>query len=138
MIVQRSLRRVVFDPIVYACGYGESAQKAGKRIPASVMALAGLSTFIFSGLMHEWMIVCMTMGSTYEQLAYFSIHGLLVLIEIVVLKAVKGSTGIDIGKVIPWSVQVLWTMLVGVIFAPLFHNPYIRGNLYAKMMTMPF
>ncbi|KAJ3345596.1 hypothetical protein HDU91_007300 [Kappamyces sp. JEL0680] len=138
LIVQRGLRRIVFDPVVYACGYGHDVQKTGKKIPASVMALAGFATFAFSGLMHEWMIYAMTLGSTYEQMAYFCLQGVLALLEIIVLRTVKAATGIDIGKVVPWPFQVLYTILIGLVFAPLFHNPFIRENLFAKMATPPF
>jgi len=133
VIVQRGLRRVVFDPVVYAFGYGDGK----RRIPASLFALAGFATFVFSGIMHEWMILAMTSTpTTWEQQVFFTLQGVIVLAEIIVQKTVKGVTGIDLGKVVPYPVQVLYALTVGVAFNPLFHNPLIREGIYFKFLSI--
>jgi hypothetical protein len=128
LIVQRGLKRVVFDPTLSLLGI-----KAGRKAPASYLALASLMTFIVSGLMHEWTILINCVQPTrYEQLLYFTLHGFITITEVTIRKIIRQYAGVDLTKTIPYPVQLLYTHLVLMITAPLFQNPYIREGFFLK------
>jgi hypothetical protein len=131
--VQRGLRRIVFDPIVYAFGYTTSS----KRISSLVMLIAAISTFAFSGLFHQWIIFCLCSNPSWEQMLFFMIHGFVGLIEIVVQKLVKSIIGFDLRKIIPKSVAILYTLSVLIITGPLFNGPWIREGIFHRLYVWP-
>jgi hypothetical protein len=132
MIVQRGLRRIVFDPVMSMLGV-RYPLKPGTKIAFWKLMLAGFATFAFSGLMHEWtMVAIMERRTTWEQFWFFTIHGIISILETVVRKAVLQTTGIDLTKTIPYPLQVLYAQMVMITTGPLFLNPYIREKIYFK------
>jgi hypothetical protein len=132
MIVQRGLRRIVFDPVMNMLGV-HYPLKPGFQIPFWKLMIAGFATFAFSGLMHEWtMVAIMERRTTWEQFWFFTIHGVISILETIVRKVVLKSTGIDLAKSIPYPIQVLYAQMVMITTGPLFLNPYIREKIYFK------
>jgi hypothetical protein len=130
LIVQRGLKRVVFDPTLVLLGH---EIKKAKRFPASHLAFASLMTFVVSGIMHEWTIwINCVQPSRYEQLLYFTMHGFITILEVTIRKLTLRSTGVDLAKVIPYPIQLLYTHLVLMTTSPLFMNPYIREGFFLK------
>jgi hypothetical protein len=130
MIVQRGLRRILFDPIMklFAIHY---PLKSGEKVANWILILAVFSTFLFSALMHEWtMVAIMARPTTWEQFSFFVLHGILSISENVARKFVYNLTGIDLTKWIPHSIQVIYAQIIMVWTAPLFINPYIREKIY--------
>jgi D-alanyl-lipoteichoic acid acyltransferase DltB (MBOAT superfamily) len=132
LIVQRCLRRIVFDPVMGLFGIRYPLKK-GQKVANWKLLLAVFSTFLFSALMHEWtMVAIMERSTTWEQMSFFILHGVLAIVESIARKVVLNITGIDLSKSIPHFVQVLYAQVVMVWTAPLFLNPYIREQLYFK------
>ncbi|KAI8902212.1 hypothetical protein BC833DRAFT_645476 [Globomyces pollinis-pini] len=131
LIVQTSLRRAVFIPVLRI--FGHSPDNSKNRIPAWLLMVASLSTFVFSALMHEWLIylVC-DLPTTWEQMVFFSFHGLICLVEVVGRKSVKKLTGVDLAYSIPNFIQVIYATSVLVFFSPWFLNPFIREHTLLK------
>jgi hypothetical protein len=98
VLVQRALRRAVFDPVLKFFGYPAYR----KPVPYIYLVIAGLSTFLFSGLIHEWITYVITTKAIYmEQLTFFVLQGLLANLEIIIVKFFRDTFGINLGKVVP-------------------------------------
>ena len=129
LIVQRALRSIVFEPTLAAFGY------KNKKPTVGVAMIAGVATFAFSGLMHEWIIKSLCIrATTWEQMLFFTLQGFIVLAEVIVEKSFKMITGFALKKVVPWPVQIMYTMAVCTIFAPLFHNIFILDGTYYRFL----
>jgi hypothetical protein len=132
LIVQRGLKRVVFDPTLLLLGHQLPIRK-GKRISPIHLAFASLMTFVVSGIMHEWTIwINCVQPSRYEQLIYFTMHGFITILEVTFRKLVSAYTGVDLTKAIPYPIQLLYTHIVLMTTSPLFMNPYIREGFFLK------
>jgi hypothetical protein len=91
--------------------------------------IAGLVTFLVSGILHEWIIyIALDSPTCYEQLMFFCIQAIVISYEVIVQKGVRRLTGIDLANSIPYPVSV--TSMVITFFAPLFMNPLIRERLF--------
>jgi hypothetical protein len=131
VIVQRGFKAALFEPTLKLLG---NDLKKGQRIPHIHLAVAGMVTFVFSSLVHEWtLLILLDKHSTREQMCFFIIHGLWTIMEVSIRKAVVKYLKVDLSLVIPRPIQVLYTHLVLMITGPLFMNPYIRENLYFKV-----
>jgi Membrane bound O-acyl transferase family len=133
LIVQRGLRRIIFDPIIFVFGYGNASGK----VPSGVLLTAAICTFAFSGLFHQWIIYCLCKTPSWEQMIFFMIHGIVGMIEIIVLKIVKSSTGIHLGKIIPKPIAIIYTLSVLIITCPLFNGPWIREGIFERLYSWP-
>ena len=129
LLVQRGLRRIIFDPVLSLSGYDGTS----KKVPSGVMVIAAMSTFAFSGLFHQWIIYCLSPNPSWEQMAFFMIQGVIGMIEIVVLKVIKTHTGIYLGKVVPKPVAIAYTLFVLVITGPLFNAPWVRDGIFQRI-----
>jgi hypothetical protein len=131
LIVQRGFKVALFEPTLRLLGH-DSLQD--RHIPHHHLAIAGMATFIFSSLMHEWtLFVMFDQSSTREQMCFFILHGLWTIGEVSVRKLCTKYLKIDLSLVIPKPIQILYTHAVLMISGPLFMNPYIRENLYFKV-----
>jgi hypothetical protein len=77
------LRVLIFDPtITFIFGHTVPMPK-GKRIPALHTMLVRFATFLFSGLMHEWLIFLICDGPMLnnQQLLYFIVTGMMSISE---------------------------------------------------------
>ncbi|KAI8904384.1 hypothetical protein EDD86DRAFT_249751 [Gorgonomyces haynaldii] len=123
-VIQRCLKRVAFDPIMSFSGY------KGKRAPMWITMLAAFSTFFVSACMHEWMIYIMTSyPSTWEQFFFFTLHGVMSIIETTIATSIQKATGFRILDDTPYP--ILW--VYSTIVTPFFFNPFIRDGSFINL-----
>ncbi|KAJ3258445.1 hypothetical protein HK103_003567 [Boothiomyces macroporosus] len=122
------LRRICFEPVVAYFGY-----KPNQKIPPTVLMIGAFSTFVYSALMHEWLLFAMTDNWSYgEHFMFFTLHGVISTLEVVIRKFIIKTFGIDLAKVVPKPLQIIYANTVLMLLAPLFLNPYIRDRVYLK------
>jgi hypothetical protein len=131
LIVQGSLRRIVFDPTMrYIFGH-HLPLSAKSRVKPYQTVFAGLMTFLFSALMHEWMIwCCFETASNGEQLVFFLFHGILSIAEVILKRILHKTTGFNWNKQVPWIIQWIGTQSMIAFIAPFFFNHFIREKTY--------
>jgi hypothetical protein len=90
-------------------------------------SVAALSTFAFSGLLHEYYAYC-SFGRriTGENMAYFLVHGLLTTIQVQLLSRWLSRMGWES----PALLKVVLTTSVLVLTMPLFLGPHLRTGFY--------
>lgn len=98
------------------------------QIDALALACAVLSVFVVSGLMHEYIALVILDKTRYifgEQLLFFSLHGLAVVIEKFVLTSLVPSS-LPGKKILGWA----YTLAFGMATYPLFSNTYTKLEIW--------
>ena len=127
-VIQRCLKRIAFEPIMTLF----SRKNAKSR--QLVTMLAVFSTFLLSGLMHEWLILVMTdRPTTWEQLTFFITQGVVTVLEYLLIEFIRFITGKDILKTVPWYFLALYQNLVMMLTLPLFFNPLVRERTFLDL-----
>lgn len=127
LIVQRGLRKLAFQPVLYLLGHRFPLG----RVPKLHLAIASLATFLLSAIIHEWIIlVLLDNPTTWEQFAFFMLHGIITIFEVTFQSFLKGI--IDFNH-IPRPIKVLYTQFVLLLTGALFMNPFIREQSYFKI-----
>jgi hypothetical protein len=128
LIVKRGFKSSIFEPTLMLLGHH---RPFSKNVPHLHLVIAGLMTFLFSGLLHEWtLLVMLDRDSAMEQFLFVIVHGIWTVIEVAVRKLVLRWSGIDLALTIPTEVQIIYTHSFLFLTSPLFMNPYIREELY--------
>ncbi|KAJ2996316.1 hypothetical protein HDV02_006637 [Globomyces sp. JEL0801] len=132
LIIQTSLRRAVFNPVIKMFGYDSNLST--RTFPAWLLILASFSTFVFSAIMHEWFVfILCDLPTTGEQLVFFTLHGIICILEVVGRKAVQKTIGVDIASIIPTWLQIIYATSIVVFTSPWFLNPLVRENVLLKI-----
>ncbi|KAL2916586.1 hypothetical protein HK105_204019 [Polyrhizophydium stewartii] len=143
MLVKQTLHRLTFEPTMKFLSLfsGPRNRDSSKdvRPPAWHAAVAAFNAFIFSGLMHEWLIFAlMDIPTTGEQMVFFLIHGVVTVGQVVVVLGIprkwKLRSAIDN---MPLPVAMLITDILMIWFAPFFLNPYVRSEFLTKISRLP-
>ncbi|CAF3327730.1 unnamed protein product [Rotaria sp. Silwood1] len=87
----------------------------------------GLFAFFLSGFLHEYTFWFVSSTWSGKNMIFFSLHGLLVLLEITMKMPVKPNT--FKGKLLGW----MWTIGILLITAPLFFDPFIEAGIFSAM-----
>lgn len=109
-----------FYEIVFSMISGDSNHATRRQ-----KTLAAMATFLFSGVLHEYLILT-TFGPNYVgyNLLYFLIHGLLTTLETLFLNGM-------LRKLSPlWRIACMH--LVALVLIPLFSFPYLANDFYIK------
>lgn len=127
LIVQRGLRRSVFDPVLLLFGHSKDS-----KIPKLHLAVAGLVTFMVSSLVHEWtLLILLDHPTTYEQMSFFILHGFITTGEVAFQHLLR-ALGLDLKK-IPTILKIMYAQTVLVLTGGLFLNPFIRDKTYFRI-----
>lgn len=119
-------------------GHSKPFESKSKKIPNSQISIAAFATFVYSALMHEWLIYAfIDVPSCGEQMLFFTLQGVMTILEVLVHKAVLSTTGIDLSKSVPWILQVCYTISWFLLTGPLFLNPYIRDKVFYRHFMVP-
>lgn len=105
-------------------------KESARPRPSMIAGLtAAMATFIFSGLLHEYMSYCtFNHELTWQNTRYFLVQGILTTIQVTLLTPWLNKSLIKT----PWFVKILATHLVMLILMPLFMSPYVRHEFYAR------
>ncbi|KAL6975238.1 hypothetical protein U1Q18_024033 [Sarracenia purpurea var. burkii] len=122
LLVSNTLRHTVYKPV-----RSVSAAHIGRRWAALTAVMA---SFVVSGLMHELLFYYVTRVSpTWEMTGFFVLHGVCVVAEMGVKRAVSGRWRL------PWVVS--WPLTVGFVVATsfwLFFPPLTRSGADVKVI----
>ncbi|KAI8897067.1 hypothetical protein BC833DRAFT_621591 [Globomyces pollinis-pini] len=131
LLIHHSLRQSIFLPTLRVFGYAKPSSK--EKVPLWCLMFGSLMTFAFSGLMHEWLIfVIFDTPSCGEQQVFFTLQGILCIMEVVVDNFILTYFKINLSDSIPKPFQILYTTIIITLTGPLFMNPYIREGIYFK------
>ena len=84
--------------------------------------------------MHEWMVwACFSESTKYEQLIFFTLHGVLAILEVTFKRLLRSSTGFDYNKRVPWILQLLGTQVLLAFISPFFLNQMVREQTYFRL-----
>ncbi|CAF2359375.1 unnamed protein product [Rotaria sp. Silwood2] len=89
--------------------------------------IKGLFAFVLSGFLHEYTLWFASSKWSGKTMIFFSLHGVLVLLEITMKLPVKPNT--FQGKLLGW----MWTIGILLITAPLFFDPFIEAGVFSAM-----
>ena len=96
--------------------------------------------FLVSGLMHEWIIACISPSrTTFEQFNFFLIHGIITISQVLLEKFLKNLFGHNPFSKIPSFICVPVTWILFLMTTPFFVNPWIRDDIInrIRMHTVP-
>lgn len=129
-VIQQCLKRVAFEPVLSIFKtHGKS-----KKHKKSVLAIAAFTTFVVSALLHEWIIYMLIREpTTLEQFTFFTLHGVMSIIETVVVDYVDLKFGVNLLNDLPYPILFLYCNFLNILVAPLFFNPFIRGGMYYRL-----
>ena len=92
-----------------------------------------------SGLVHEWMMVCLTEApSAYEQFIFFTVHGLITVCQVLVEKSAKKIFGWNPVSKVPSVICIPTTWIIFLMTSSFFAGPWIRGDILnnARLLTI--
>lgn len=142
LIVTNILRPSVYDPVLYFCWnthiklynffYGkDQLTEVGGKIPLWARAVAVLSVFVVSGLMHELIFYCMTeTKASWEVTSFFVLHGLCLASEIGLRRRL--SPYITVPKFIAIPVTLIFIYITALW---LFFPPITRSGTDVKVIA---
>ena len=132
--VKTSLKNAAFIPTM------KFLKNSTGKPPSWHMVAASFSSFLLSAVIHEWLILALCNTPTYfEHLAFFLLHGLLTVLEVMMRKATRNIFGVDPYKCIPSHVIQIGTWFVMIWTANLFTAPLIRdGALVGSKFPIMF
>lgn len=122
--------RPLFDALVSAptdtCTKGAPGRERARVV-------ASLATFFVSGVMHEFIIFCLTGVVSLEMVAFFSLHGALVVAESAAARILAAATGGPVWLRVPIVVRRFATVSLIVVTGHwLFFEPMVRHAIDAK------
>ncbi|CAF2066277.1 unnamed protein product [Rotaria magnacalcarata] len=91
--------------------------------------IKSLFAYVLSGCLHEYLIWFISGKWSGKSMIFFSIHGLLVLLEIKMKLPIRSNT--FQGKLTGW----IWTIGIMFITSPLFFDPFIEAGLFSAMKS---
>lgn len=121
---QSVLRRAVYDRVM-------------DHLPfrTTINSYIGIvSTFLFSGLLHDWLMYAHLGHTSFEQTGFFVLHGVLILLEGMVVNTVYRLTGYHILKHTYPPLLTLYTITVILWTSPLMMNPYMKAKVLTKLL----
>lgn len=132
--VKESLKNAAFIPIMLLLKKQTPGGDSPKfRPPSWHMAIASLSAFLLSALMHEWLVIALCDSPTrFEQFSFFMLHGFLSMTEVLFRKYIKRSFGMDPFKAVPSLLINIMTWAIMVYTANLFTAPFLRDSTLFK------
>lgn len=108
-------------------------RKALFEAPTAIRVVASLVTFFVSGVMHELVILCLTGEITGEMTLFFTLHGVMLVVESAMATTIKRTTGVPFWLKIPIVLRRLAT--VSLVLATghwLFMEPMVRSAVDVK------
>lgn len=105
------------------------------QIDTLALACAVLSVFVVSGLMHEYVALAALNETRYvpgEQLLFFSLHGLAVVIERFLLVSLVPSS-LPGKAILGWA----YTVAFGMATFPLFFNTFAKLEIWTALSYRP-
>lgn len=123
-----TLRDAVYLPLV------DALRKPHHAVPPPHARLVAiLATFIVSGIMHEFILYCLTGAVSLEMIAFFSLHGVLVVAEGAAGASLTALTGQPVWRRVPLVIRRLATVSLIVSTGHwLFFEPMVRHAIDAK------
>ncbi|KAI8913657.1 hypothetical protein EDD86DRAFT_245270 [Gorgonomyces haynaldii] len=105
-------------------------------VPIFGKLLSTLFVFLFSGVLHDYTVYLFQGHTDWEQVAFFVLHAVLMIVEVIVFKLFKLVVGASLHRVVPkpiLTVGVLWLIL---ITSPLFLNSYLRNHVFDDIFSI--
>ncbi|KAI8892807.1 hypothetical protein BC833DRAFT_610613 [Globomyces pollinis-pini] len=128
---QTFLKRLAYDIVLKFFGYTKESKK---KPPKSIKLLGFIGTFFLSGILHEYLLLVMGFETHLEQLGFFMLHSMLVILEGLVVDFIYNITGYHLIRDSPWIVKVVYTNLVLLYTSPLMFNAYLTGGMYTELV----
>ncbi|KAJ1923528.1 hypothetical protein IWQ60_005828 [Tieghemiomyces parasiticus] len=137
-----------FHVVVFLPVYRRLAGLVNRSV---AMTVAALTVFLFSALMHEYVLICIAGRSNAEELAFFVVHGLLTCGQVLAQQTLQRYA---VGTLFPPSVRQAWAWfnrtpvatLACIILniylllwtGPLFLHPYLRNGFHVFLAPLYF
>lgn len=130
LIVTRIFRPSVYDPVLYLCCYihiklckkiyeKNQPKEVGGKSPLWARAVAVLSVFVVSGLMHELIFYYATeTKASWEVTAFFILHGLCLTIEVGLRRKVSPYVKVPNFIAIPVTLTFIYITALWLFFPP--------------------
>ncbi|KAI8892967.1 hypothetical protein BC833DRAFT_610057 [Globomyces pollinis-pini] len=132
LAVQPFLRRIGYEPILKWMNDKNSTSK----VSYTTTVIATLCTFTFSGLIHEWLLLMLNVQSTGEQMIFFILHGILLILEKFMIQMILKYTGYHLIKDSPKWLCWIYTYTIISWTAPLFFGTYIRAKVFDDFIIL--
>ncbi|KAI8842242.1 hypothetical protein BJ741DRAFT_592575 [Chytriomyces cf. hyalinus JEL632] len=135
-----AFHQIIFEPTLkaleskrqalHSSSKSRHSRKFNKKPKPIHLAIATLSTFLVSGLFHEYcVLVLMPEQMNGSNLAYFTIHGCLCVLHVALQKSL--GFGSRWGLHWAWNIPCWFgTMCHLLVTAPLFIAPYVKSKLF--------
>jgi hypothetical protein len=133
MFVKENLHRIVFQPtMVWLKSVTPHSKNKLWKPPVWHALIGAFATFLFSGIIHEWVIVILTRQSTtWENLLFFVIQGIITTAEVILTRSLKRHFGLQLKM--PFWIAIPLNTLAFLITTPFFLNPWMRADLLSKL-----
>ncbi len=122
--VPRGLQRIVS---------ADDRRAAIVAIPAAARVVASVLTFFISGVMHELVIFCLTGSITGEMILFFTLHGIMVVMETALAHGIRYKMGRPVWRDVPLVLRRVATIATVLCTGHwLFFEPMVRGAIDIK------
>ncbi|KND00940.1 uncharacterized protein SPPG_04041 [Spizellomyces punctatus DAOM BR117] len=138
VLTKGELRDLVYLPVLRGLGCPEYVKdKVNFPVSPWKHLVAGMATFIYSGLMHEYIMWMFFGKMDGEQLAFFTLQGVGVCLEVGFTKLLA-RLGFNrfVGRNSWWAGRI-WAMAWLLWTSPLFLNGFVRAGILEKWKIIP-